>query len=136
MSVDAKEFVLGFDGLWNTGNREAILSAVQDDSVVELVPTPPPPARGRYVGREEIAEFLDAFLPGFHADSRNFRVEDGEIVWDFVIQNDALRAMGADLVPGTGRVVLGDGATLRRFRAELDEETVAQLRPAAGAPPR
>lgn len=129
MSVDAREFVRGFDALWNTGNREHILAAVRDDSVVEVVPSLPAPAQPRYVGHDAIAHFLDAFLPGFHVDSRNFRTEDGEIVWDFVIQNDALRAMGADLVPGTGRIVLGNDGSLSKFRAELDAETVAQLKP-------
>lgn len=44
MAPDPTDFVQGFDSLWNSGNRAAILAAVTDESVVELSPAPPPQA--------------------------------------------------------------------------------------------
>ena len=127
VSIDPKEFVLGFDGLWNSGNREAILAAVDDSSIVELEPTPPPPIPARYVGREQVAGFVATFLPGFHVDSRNFRREGEEIAWEWELRNDAFRALGADPASGSGRVTLGPGGKLRTIRVAIDEATLAKM---------
>ncbi len=127
MAIDPKEFVLGFDSLWNSGNREAILEAVDDDSVVDLIPAPPPPGRGRYQGREEIAHFVDAFLPGFHVDSRGFTTAGDEIVWETDVSNDVFRSLGLDPASGTTRARLGPGGKLRQFSFTLDEASAAKL---------
>jgi hypothetical protein len=120
VSADPRDFVLGFDSLWNTGNRDAILAAVGDDSVVELSPAPPPPGRERYVGRDEIALFVDTFLPGFHVESRAFRREGDDIVWESDVSNDVFRSAGADPARGTSRARLGDDGRLLRFSFTVD----------------
>jgi hypothetical protein len=38
MAIDPKEFVLGFDSLWNTGQTGATLSTVDQESVVRFRP--------------------------------------------------------------------------------------------------
>jgi hypothetical protein len=134
MRVNPKEFVLGFDSLWNTGNRDAILAAVDDDSVVELSPAPPPPGAARYAGRAEVTRFVDTFLPGFHVESRNFRTEGEEIVWESDVRNDVFRAMGADLASGTTRAALSATGTLRRFSFTLDERTLEMMKASATPP--
>jgi hypothetical protein len=103
MSIDPKAFVVGFDSMWNAGDRDGILAAVDDGSVVELSPDPPPPDRARYVGQREIAEFVDTFIKGFHVDSRDFRVDRGAIVWESDVSNDVFRAAGLDPASGTSR---------------------------------
>ena len=126
-AMDPKDFVLGFDALWNSGNREAILAAVNDASVVELEPTPPPPVQPRYVGREQIGQFLAMFLPGFHVESRNFRLEGEQIAWEWTARSDAFRALGADPASGTGRVSLGPIGQLRRFHVVFDQATLDRM---------
>ena len=126
MAIDPKEFVLGFDALWNTGNREAILAAIEEESVVELIPAPPP-GRPRYQGREEIGSFVDSFLPGFHVDSRDFRTEGGDIVWESDVRNDVFRGLGLDPASGTTRAKLDAGGKLRHFSFTLDQAAVARL---------
>ena len=126
MAIDPTEFVLGFDTLWNTGNREAILAAVDEESVVELVPAPPP-AQARYQGRDEIARFVDTFLPGFHVDSRNFRTDGDEIVWESAVRNNVFREMGLEPASGTTRAGLGEGGKLRHFSFTLDAPTIERL---------
>jgi hypothetical protein len=127
MELDLKQFVLGFDALWNTGQRDAILAAVDGQSVVELVPAPPPPARPRYTGPAEIAVFIDTFLPGFHVDSSSFRREGDELVWESSIRNDVFRSLGLETARGTTRARLGDGGRLRHFSFSLDGDTVSRL---------
>lgn len=119
MALDPEEFV--------AGDQDGILSAVDDESVVELQPDPPPPGKPRYVGREAIANFVDTFLPGFHVDSRNFRTEGEEIVWESDVRNDVFQAMGADPASGTSRARLGENGKLRAFIFSLDEATVERM---------
>jgi SnoaL-like protein len=126
-AIDPKEFVSGFDALWNSGNREGILAAVNDASVVELEPTPPPPVQARYVGREQITQFLAMFLPGFHVESRNVRQEGEQIVWEWTARSDAFRVLGADPACGTGRVSLGPDGQLRKFHVRFDEATLESM---------
>lgn len=126
-ATDPKAIVDAFDALWNSGNREAILAGVTDSSVVEIEPAPPPPVQSHYIGREQIAQFLGMFLPGFHVESRNFRQEGDEIVWEFTARADAFRALGADPASGTGRLQLGPDRQLRRFKVQFDEATLAQM---------
>jgi hypothetical protein len=127
MAIDPKEFVLGFDALWNSGNRDAILAAVDDECLVELVPAPPPPGQARYQGRDEIAQFVDTFLPGFHVESRNFRTEGDEIVWESDVRNEAFRSLGLDPATGTSRASLVPGGKLRHFSFGLDEASAQKL---------
>jgi hypothetical protein len=127
MALDPEEFVLGFDALWNAGDRDGVLSAVDDESVVELQPDPPPPGQPRYVGREATANFVDTFLLGFHVDSRNFRTEGEEIVWESDVRNDVFQAWApippaAPHGPGSGK----DGK-LRAFIFSLDQATVERM---------
>ncbi len=95
--------------------------------MVALSPAPPPPGQARYEGRREVALFVDTFLPGFHVDSRNFRIEGEDLVWESEIRNDVFRAMGADPATGTSRATLGPGGKVRRFSFTLDEVTVEKM---------
>ena len=128
MNVDPKDAVLSFDALWNAHNRDAILERVGGDAVVELSPAPPPPARARYAGKAEVTEFIDQFLPGFHVESRNFRMEDDEIAWEFTATNDAFRAMGVERFAGTCHLAADGAGNLGEFRIALDAATAERLR--------
>jgi len=119
MVLDPEEFVLGFDALWNTGDRGGILAVLDDDSIVELSPAPPPPGWGRYEAPSAVSEFVDTFLPGFHVDSRHIRAEGDEIGWQAEVGNDVFRAMGAARAAGTCRARL-NGGKLRHFSFRLD----------------
>lgn len=127
MAIDTRDFVLGFDSLWNSGNREGILAVVDDQSLVEIAPPLPPPAQTRYAGSVEIGRFLDTFLPGFHVDSSDFSAEGDALVWQSDVRNDVFRAMGADPARGTSRAKLGPGGKLRYFSFTLDQATVERL---------
>ncbi len=69
-----------FDAAWNAHDVNAVVDFFTDDGVVKL--QPPPPEGGSYRGKDEIRDFVRAYIPDFHVESRDHReVEEGKVRW-------------------------------------------------------
>jgi hypothetical protein len=126
------DFVRAFDARWNAHDEAGILDHFTEDATVQLSPPPPAPMREVYRGRDDIAEFVGALLPGFHVESTNLVSGADAVTWIFAVSCDAFRRIG--LGPATGSAtarLLGE--QFAEFNVVFDEATVARLAAAAGA---
>lgn len=122
---------VAFDARWNAHDEAGILGCFSEDATVQLSPPPPPPMQERYRGRDEIASFVRALLPGFHVQSTDQVVGDDAVTWKFAVSCDAFRQMGAGRTSGSATARLR-GGQFEAFSVVFDEATVDRLAGAAG----
>ena len=74
-----------------------------------MVPLPPPPDSGIYIGKSQIREWLQPQLQQFHMAARNYRVTGNTVTWDGTVSGDLFRHMGIDAfeVTAIGKVQRG-----------------------------
>ncbi len=118
-----------FDGAWNAHDIDAVMRLFADDAVVTLVP-PPPGAPGTFRGKEEIRGFVQMLIPGFHVESRNFRVEGDKVTWFSTVSDDFFRQSGVDSADANCEAVVQEGK-IKSFTPTFTPETLAKLRAAA-----
>jgi len=125
-----------FDAAWNAHDAEGVLAFFTDDAVVKIEP-PPPGQLGTYAGKEQIRDFVEDLLPGFHVEPRDHQVagyqeEVGDrVIWAFTLSADSFRELGVDPVEGTAEAIL-QGYKLETFTTTFSPETVEKMQ-AAGS---
>jgi hypothetical protein len=120
---------LAFDAQWNAHDEAGILAGFSDEAIVRLSP-PTPALPELFRGKDEIAAFVRAFLPGFHVQSTNQVADEGAITWMFAASCDAFRRAGIARATGSATARLLDDRIVA-FQITFDEATTARLAVAA-----
>jgi len=129
MAINPAYIVGALDGAWNTHSVEGALAAFTEDATVRLMPPPPPPNPGVFEGKEQVRQFVEAFIPNFHVESTNFASAGNSVTWNWTATSDGFRRMGADRASGTGEAVL-EGSKVKEFTVTFSQETLARIRAA------
>ncbi len=124
--IDPIALARGLDEAWNSHDVERVVGYFTDDAVLTFVPPPPPPARQVSRGREEIRDFVRALIPGFHVESRDYRVADSRVAWTAAIACDRFREARVDRAWGTVEGVIA-GGRFSLLTVTLTAESAARL---------
>ena len=102
------ELIKAYDAHWNANDVEGTLAAFTDDAVVTLNP-PPPGQPAVSQGKAAVRQFIEANIPGFHVESRDYQVHGDSARWLGRLSNDGFRQLGlADLEIVTEATFRGD----------------------------
>jgi hypothetical protein len=114
-----------------------VLNHFTDDAVARFVP-PLPGEPEAYEGKEEIRDFVQRHMPGFHVESRDHQLaghqeEVGDrVIWESTVSSERFRDLGADEVEGMAEAIVKAGK-IESFTFTLAHETLDKIR-AAGDP--
>lgn len=112
-----------FDAAWNAHDADAVVDYFTDDGAVKL--QPPPPEGGSYSGKDEIRDFVGAYIADYHAEPRDYQeVEEGKVRWTSKIH--ARPFGGLNPVEGTAEAVF-QGGKIKSYTFTFSAETVERI---------
>ena len=115
-----------FDKAWNSHDVDEVMTFFPDDAVVRTVP-PLPGGPEEYRGPQQIREWVQSLISGFHVESGDHQVKGDEITWLSTIRSDGLRQLGLGEAEGTADVLV-DGSKIREFHFTFSAETQERMR--------
>lgn len=133
---DPLRLIDGFDAVWNAHDEEGVLNHFTEDAVARFVP-PLPGEPEAYEGKEEIRDFVQRHMPGFHVESRDHQLaghqeEVGDrVIWESTVSSERFRDLGADEVEGMAEAIVKAGK-IESFTFTLSHETLDKIRAAGG----
>ncbi|MDE3074369.1 MAG: nuclear transport factor 2 family protein [Chloroflexota bacterium] len=131
-TADPISVIRAYDTAWNAHDVEKVLAFFTDDAIVHLEPPPPPPFAAISRGKEEIRQFVQGLMPGFHVDSTGQQLSGGRLTWRAVVASDAFKQVGLDAAVTDCEASLRD-SKLSAFHVTFAPETVAKIQAAMAA---
>ena len=117
-----------FDAAWNAHDLDRVLRLFADDAVVEM-PTPPPGAPPLFRGPQQIRQFVEMLIDGFHVESTNIHEEGDHVSWFSTVENDDFRQMGLGSADAVCEAVVS-GGKVRAFTPRFTPSTLARMQAA------
>lgn len=114
-----------FIGVWNAHDVDSVVEFFTDDAVLTIVPALPtmPDA---YAGKQQILGFIQANMPGFSVEARDYEALGNTVTWLAVISSAGPWLLGVTPVTAMAEAVL-DRGKIRSLTIILSEESVTRL---------
>ncbi len=125
----SERFVRILDTVWNAENSRVAMRLFAEDATVSLTP-PLPGLPEQFQGGIQIQQFVDAFLPAYHAFSWHICQQGEQIRWNACLSNASLYQLGIERAEAVGQVLLRDGK-IQSFSLVFDPDTGEKLQAAS-----
>ncbi len=117
------------DGAWNSHDLNRALQAFDDNATVTMSPAVPG-LPGMLRGKDEIRQFIENLLPGFHVESGNFKADGDRVTWFSEVSSDAFRNLGVDVVESNTSAVIRNNKVIS-FTPSFTPDSVSKLQAAS-----
>lgn len=117
---------------WNRHDVEGIVASFGEHATVRLNP-PAPGEQGEYAGLQEIRQWVEGEMPGFHVDSTNYRADGATATFDAEVVSDEVRHNGIVPLAMTVELQTNGDDKVSAFSMALTPETLAKVRAAMQA---
>lgn len=117
-----------FLAAWNAHDIERVLDFFTDDAVITIVPALPN-TPDVYAGKSQIRSFVQANIPGFSVEARDFEVLGNTVTWLAVVSSAGPWLLGVGQFDLMAEAIVQDDK-IRSLTIILSEASAARLRTA------
>jgi hypothetical protein len=125
MCPSEEEFVTiakAFVAAWNAHDLDAVVDFLTDDVVARVGPAPAPLGSEFTTGKRHARGQVREQLPGFHAETWDYRASGNKVTWAFEYSSDTWRNMGVDPVEGAVEVIF-EGDKIKLWSITVSQRT-------------